>query len=234
MTDRRVVFVTGSRRGIGRFLVEHFIRSGCLVEGCSRESPDWELAGYTHHLADVTDEAAIRAVFGAIARRHGRLDVLVNNAGVAAMNHALLTPLATVRRIMDVNVGGTFLASREAAKLMAKRRYGRIVNLTSIATPLRLPGEAAYAASKAAVESLTRVLAYELAEFGVTCNAVGPTAIATDLLRGVPEETIQRLMERLPLRQLGTYSDVAHVIDFFIHPSSSLVTGQVIYLGGAS
>jgi 3-oxoacyl-[acyl-carrier protein] reductase len=233
MTDREVVLVTGARKGIGRFLAEHFVRKGACVEGCSRETPDWELAGYTHHPVDVADEAQVKEMLASIRRRHGRLDVVVNNAGIASMNHSLLTPAATLDRIMAVNVRGTFLVSRESAKLMQRRRYGRIVNMGTVATPMRLEGEALYAASKSAVVTLTQVLAHELAPFGITCNAVGPTPIATDILRGVPNEKIQAIIDRLAIKRPGRFEDVANVIDFFVKPESDYVTGQILYLGGA-
>jgi 3-oxoacyl-[acyl-carrier protein] reductase len=233
MSDREVVLITGSRKGIGRYLAEHFVQKGALVEGCSREAPDWELEGYTHHRADVLDEDQIRAMFVSIQKRHGRLDVAINNAGIASMNHSLLTPLQTVDRIMDINFRGTFLICRESAKLMQKRRYGRIVNIGSVAAPLRLAGEAVYAASKSAVVTFTQILAHEVGAFGITCNVVAPTPIETDLIRSVPREKLDRLVDRLAIRRMGTYEDVAHVIDFFVHPASSYVTGQVIHLGGA-
>jgi 3-oxoacyl-[acyl-carrier protein] reductase len=233
MTDRSVVLITGARKGIGRKLVEHFLARGSLVEGCSREADDLEAAGYTHHRADVGDEAAVKAVMSSIQRRHGRLDVLVNNAGIASMNHAILTPASMVERIMRTNFTGTFLVSREAAKLMMRRKYGRIVNLSTIAVPMRLAGEAAYAASKAAVETLTRVLAHELGELGITCNAVGPTPIETDLIRGVPKKKIDEIVAALAVKRLGRFEDVVNVVDFFVRPESGYVTGQVVYLGGA-
>jgi len=227
-----VVLVTGARKGIGRFLVEHFLQRGALVEGCSREPSDLQHEHYAHHLADVTNEPQVRAMFSDIRRRHGRLDVVVNNAGIGSMNHVLLTPLSTVERVMATNVMGTFLVCREAAKLMRRGPSGRIVNIGSIATPLKLEGEAVYAASKAAVVTFTQILARELAEFGITCNVVGPTPIDTDLIRGVPGPTMDRLVGRMPLKRLGTFEDVAHVIDFLVHPGSAAVTGQTIYLGG--
>lgn len=233
-TERQVVLITGARKGIGRFLAERFVRNGALVEGCSREPPDWSLEGYNHHLADVADEAQVKAMISAIGKRHGRLDIVINNAGVAAMNHSLLTPLASVDRIFNTNVRGVFLVCREAARLMQRRRFGRIVNLSTVAVPLRLEGEALYAASKSAVEMLTRILAREFGPLGITVNAVGPTPIETDLIRGVPAEKIQKIIDSLAIRRLGRFEDVANVIDFFVRPESDYVTGQVIYLGGIS
>lgn len=234
MAEREVVLITGTRKGIGRFLAEHFAHKGALVEGCSREPSDLELDTYTHHIADVGDETQVKAMFSSIQRRHGRLTIAINNAGIASMNHTLLTPAATVDRVMATNVRGTFLICRESAKLMKKHRYGRIVNIGTIAVPLRLEGEAIYAASKSAIVALTQILARELAEFGITVNAVGPTPIATDLIRSVPQEKIQRIVDNLAIKRLGRFEDVANVIDFFVRPESDYITGQVIYLGGVS
>ena len=149
------------------------------------------------------------------------------------MNHSLLVPFATVERLVKVNFSGSFLVAREGAKLMRKARFGRIVNLTTIAVPLRVEGESVYAASKAAVETMTRIMAFELAEFGITVNAVGPSPVDTDMIRGVPQEAMNRLLGRLAIKRKGTPEDVMNVIEFCIRPESSYVTGQIIYLGGA-
>jgi 3-oxoacyl-[acyl-carrier protein] reductase len=232
MTDQLVVLITGSRKGIGRYLVEHFIQLGAVVHGCSRTSPDWQMPGYIHHLADVTDEAQVKAMFSIIRKQYDRLDIVVNNAGIASMNHMLVTPVDTANKIMNTNVLGTFLISRESAKIMRNRRFGRIINLSSVAVALNLEGEALYSASKSAIEQLTRVMARELAEFSITCNCIGPTPINTDLIKNVSAEKIQALVQRQAIKRLGTFSDVANVIDFLVRPESDFVTGQVIYLGG--
>jgi len=232
MSDAEVVLITGTRKGIGRYLAEHFVRKGALVEGCSRTAPEWELENYMHHCLDVADEAQVKGMLSSIRKRHGRLDVLINNAGVASMNHILLTPVTAVDRIMATNFRGVFLMCREAAQLMRRRRYGRIVNVSTIAVPMRLEGEAIYAASKGAVVTFSRILARELADSGITCNVVGPAPIETDLIRGVPREKIDSIVERLAIKRLGRFEDVVNVIDFFVKPESDYITGQVIYLGG--
>lgn len=232
MSETEVVLITGTRKGIGRHLAEHFVRKGAIVEGCSREAPDWELPNYTHHCLDVANEVQVKALLSSIQKRHGRLDILINNAGIASMNHILLTPAATIDRIMSTNFQGTFLFCREAAKVMRRRRYGRIVNLSTVAVPLRLEGEAIYAASKNAVLTFSQILARELAEFGITCNVIGPTPIETDLIRNVPKDKIELIINQLAVKRLGRFEDVANVVDFFVKPESDYITGQVIYLGG--
>jgi 3-oxoacyl-[acyl-carrier protein] reductase len=227
-----VTLITGTRKGIGRHLAEHYLGLGHRVIGCSRQPADLDHANYRHVTTDVCDEAGVKALFAQLRKQHGRLDNLVNNAGIASMNHSLLTPVETVRRVMDTNLTGAFLFAREAAKVMQKAKYGRIVNFTTVAVALNLEGEAAYVASKAAVEALTRVMARELSEFGITVNAVGPVPIETDLIRAVPRDKIDNLVKRQAIKRLGTFEDVANVVDFFIRPESRFITGQVLYLGG--
>jgi len=233
MDDREVVLITGTSKGIGRFLAEHFVKKGAIVEGCSRKPVEWMLPDYTHHITDVANEAQVKAMISSIRKRHGRLDIVINNAGIASMNHILLMPYVTAKKIVEINFYGTFLICRESAKLMKKHRYGRIINFSTVAVPMRLEGEAIYAASKGAVVTFTQVIARELAEFEITCNTVGPAPIETDLIRGVPAEKINNIVDRLAVRRLGCFEDVANVIDFFVRPESRFVTGQVIYLGGA-
>ena len=229
---RPVTLITGTRKGIGEFLARHYVARGHRVIGCSRSRPEWALDGYHHFETDVTDEARVRELFSMVRREFGGLHNLINNAGIASMNHALLTPIDTLRRVLETNVTGTFLFCREAAKLMQRARRGRIVNFTTVAVPLKLEGEAAYVASKSAVQSLTQVLAREFASFGITVNAIGPTPIETDLIRAVPADKIKGLLARQAIPRMGTCADVANVCDFYLADSSDFVTGQVVFLGG--
>ena len=229
-----ITMITGTRKGIGKFLAEHYLQQGHQVIGCSRTAPDWQHENYTHFLLDVTDENATRQMFADVRRRFGGIDNLINNAGIAAMNHSLLTPIATVKQVLETNVVGTFLFCREGAKLMQARRKGCIINFSTVAVPLNLEGEAVYVASKAAVEGLTRVLAREFAPLGITVNTIGPVPIDTDLIRGVPANKIDQLVARQAIPRLGKPEDVANVADFFINPASNFITGQIVYLGGVN
>ena len=232
MDNDRVILITGASRGIGRFLVEYYTGQGSRVVGCSRHQSEFQHQNYRHFCLDVIDEPEVKAMFAEIGRSYGRLDVLINNAGIASMNHVLLTPLATVKRIFETNTLGTFLFCREAAKLMRRKKSGRIVNFTTVAAALDLEGEAAYAASKSAVATLTRILARELAAFNITVNAIGPTPVKTDLVRSVPAEKLDNLIRRQAIQRYCEFSDISNVIDFFLRPESDFVTGQILYLGG--
>ncbi len=231
MSDRRLL-VTGANRGLGRALVEHYLAAGDRVFGCSRGDSDLVHDNYTHVRLDVADEAAVQQVFAQVRAATGGLDVLVNNAGAASMNPIALTPVKSARRVIETNLVGTFLFTHAAIRLLRSSPAGRIVNVTTIAVPLRLEGEAVYAASKSAVETFTRITAREVAPFGITCNAVGPSPVRTALTERVPEDKMKRLLSRQAIPRWADACDVVNVVDFFLRPESAMVTGQVVYLGG--
>jgi 3-oxoacyl-[acyl-carrier protein] reductase len=230
--DRSVIVITGARKGVGRFLTEHYLQRGYVVIGCSREESDLEMLEYQHFCLDVSDELSVKQMFHEVGRKFGRVDVLINNAGIGSMNHFLSTPLITAQKLINTNFLGTFLFCREAAKLMIRNQSGRIVNFVTAARPLNLEGESVYAATKAAVESLTRILARELAHFKITVNAIGPTLLKTDLIRSVPQEKLDAIISRQAIQRYGEFRDISNVVDFFISPESDFITGQTIFLGG--
>jgi len=232
MGNKKIMLITGTRKGIGKYLAEYYTGNGYQVIGCSRGVIDFKMDNYQHFRLDVSDELSVKKMFIEIRKKYGRLDVLINNAGIASMNHSLLTPISTARKILDTNVIGNFIFSREAAKLMKINRFGRIVNFASFAVPFKLEGEAIYAASKAGVITLTEILSREYADFGITVNSVSPPAVQTDLIRGVPKIKMQKLLQRQAIHRYGEPQEISNVIDFIIKPESEMLTGQSIYLGG--
>jgi 3-oxoacyl-[acyl-carrier protein] reductase len=226
------ILITGTSRGIGLFLARTYADRGWRVFGCARGASALDHERYTHYELDVADEAAVVGMFAGIRRSGAPLYALVNNAGTASMNHVLTTPAGTMSKLWSVNVLGTMLCCREAAKHMALRRRGRIVNCGSVAVPWGLEGESVYTATKAAVEAYSRVLARDLGAYGVTVNTVSPNPVQTDLIAGVPREKMDRLVSRQSIQRYGTVEDVLAVVDFFIAPGSGFVTGQTVYLGG--
>ena len=228
----RVIIITGTRKGIGNYLAQQYLADGDIVYGCSRRNCEIEHPNYKHVRLDVSDEPAVVEFVRNVYKEQKRIDVLINNASMASMNHLLLTPKATAERVFNTNFMGTFLMSRECAKYMIKKKEGRIVNYSTVAVALNLQGELVYSSSKAAIEQLTRVLAGEIGESGVTVNAVGPTPVDTDLIKNVPANKIDELKSRQCIKRLGTFEDVKNVIDFYLRPESNFITGQTIYLGG--
>lgn len=232
MITGEVMIITGTRKGVGKQLTEHYLEKGHVVAGCSRGETTIEHDAYTHFKLDISDERAVKSMVSDVYRRHNRIDVLINNAGTSSMNAIVLTPLSTVDTIFKSNVFGTFLFCREAAKIMMQMKYGRIINITSVAVPLLLEGEAVYAASKSAVETLTRIMGRELGRYNITCNNIGLSLVKTDAIRSIPQNTIQNVIDRLAIKRLAHIDDIVNVIDFLKRAESGYITGQTIYLGG--
>lgn len=220
--------ITGASHGIGEVLANYYQAADHEVIGCGRS----DTGAGDYYKCDITDEDAVARLAACVRREYKTVDVLVNCAGVASMNHFLTTPPWGVRQVMNVNFNGTVFMCQAFARLM--RAGGRIINFTTAATPWHLEGEALYASSKAAVEELTKVLARELASFNITVNAVGPGPVDIGLIRGVSDDKIVALVQRQAIKRRCTVRDIANVIDFFVKPESAFVTGQIVYLGGAA
>ena len=221
--------ITGTSRGLGRALAERLLADGWVVHGFARGPQPLMHERFSAHVVDITDEAAVCAAVATIAES-GRIDLLINNAGAASMNALLLTPGETAERLMRVNYLGTFHCLQSVSKVMVRQRAGRIVNVTTVAVPLSLEGEAAYVASKAAVEALTRVAAKELAASGVAVSALGFGPIDTDLTRAVPKAALAKINDAIG-RPQGT--TMPQAVDYFVSrlASADFKSGSVEYLG---
>ena len=230
----KVVVITGTSKGIGKAMALYYLNKDFVVAGCSRSSSSIDDENYRHFELDITDEKAVVSMVRAIRKEFKKIDILINNAGIASMNHILTTSNESISKLFNTNFLGTFLFTREVAKVMMKEKYGRVINFSTIAKPLRLEGEAVYAASKAAIESFTQTSSKELNSFNITVNAIGPTPIETDLIKAVPKDKIEDLLNKQTIKRFGTFEDIINVIDFFIDDRSSFITGQIIYHGGVN
>ncbi len=234
MTSNRVVVVSGASKGIGKYLVEYYLNKNDFVIGCSRSESEITDKQYEHHCVDISDESSVVSLFNSIRRTHKRVDIVINNAGVNfALSPFLLTSFTAAKATIDINLMGTFLMSREAAKLMMQNSFGRIVNFGSMAVRLEEEGEAIYTASKAAIVSMTRIMAKELQRYGITANIVAPSAIRTDLTDAINQDALKNVLQRNAIKEFGKMSDVSNAIDWLVLPESDAITGQTIYLGGA-
>lgn len=230
----RHLLITGASRGLGRALAEHYLAQGDHVYGCSRGETDLVHPHYQHFEVDIGNDEAVTQFFFKLRRQTKILDGLINNAGVASMNAFALTPPKVFQQIFNINVQGTYLCCQKALGMLQKSAHPRIINFSTVAVPLQLEGESIYAASKSAVETLTRIVAREYGRFGITCNAIGPSPIDTALIRGVPKEKLAALVERQAIKKMASPEDVINVVDFYLRPESDFISGQILYLGGVS
>jgi len=239
----QVAIVTGASRGIGATIARRLARDGyaVIVNYAGSAGPAAEVVqsitaagGQAVAVqADVADPAAARRLFDEAIARYGRVDVLVNNAGVMPPS---LPPLAetddaTFDRLFSINVKGTFNTLREAANRL--QHGGRIVNFSTSVIGLALPGYASYAATKAAVETMTNILAKELRGKAITVNAVAPGPTATELfLNGKTPEVIERMSKMAPLERLGTPEDIANAVAMLVSPDAAWINGQTLRVNG--
>jgi|TARA_B110000503_G_C7009400_1_gene354990 3-oxoacyl-[acyl-carrier protein] reductase len=229
---QKTILITGNRKGIGRYLSEYYLEKGYNVVGCSRSSSDLSHKNYIHFLCDVKKEKEVKTTIRSIKKLNGGVNILINNAGKASLNHSILTPSETVKDLFETNYLGSFLFSRECSKQMIKSKWGRIINFSTIAVPLDLEGEMAYSCSKSAIEKMSRIMSKELSSYNITINTIGPTPVYTDLIKVVPKDKVEEIINMQSIKRFGTFEDISNVTDFFISNESSFITGQKIYLGG--
>jgi 3-oxoacyl-[acyl-carrier protein] reductase len=239
--DKQVAIVTGASRGIGRAIALELARQGATVIGTATSEAGAQAIGAAFAEAgttgrgavlNVNDAAAGEALIDATVKEFGRLDVLVNNAGITQDQLAMRMKDDDWDAVIDTNLRSVFRLSRAVLRPMMKARGGRIINITSVVGSLGNPGQANYAAAKAGVAGLTRALAREIGSRGITVNCVAPGFIDTDMTKTLPEEQQAALKTQIPLGRLGSTDDIAHAVAFLASPQAGYITGTTLHVNG--
>jgi 3-oxoacyl-[acyl-carrier protein] reductase len=241
MSEQKVAIVTGASRGIGFAVAEGLAKAGYNLAICAtREatvnaSADKLRALGAQVLAvvvDVTDGDAVKAFVQATVKEFGRLDVLVNNAGITKDGLAMRMKAADWQAVIDTNLTSVFHASQAALKPMMKARAGRIINISSVVASMGNPGQLNYCASKGGIDAMTRSLAQEVGSRGITVNAIAPGFIATAMTDDLGEDAKKSLETRIPLGRLGSPEDIAASVLFLAGEGGSYISGQVLHVNG--
>lgn len=242
MTEKRAIVVTGGSKGIGRAICLRLAGPHALVyfnygsddqAAIGTETLVREAGGKAvGRQADVTDEAGVKLFLDEVVKEAGRIDVLVNNAGVARDGLLVRMKSADWDAVLDTNLKGAFFCAKIAAKVMLKQRQGRIINISSVVGASGNPGQANYVAAKAGLIGLTKSMAKELASRNITVNAVAPGYVATDMTAGLSDKAKDAMVSQIPLGRPGTPEDVAAAVSFLASEDAAYITGQVIHVNG--
>ena len=240
----QVALVTGASRGIGAAIAHELASRGLIVIGTATSEDGAAkisatlgavpgvAVGTRGAVLNVNDGAAVEALVDGIVKTHGRLHVLVNNAGITRDMLAMRLKDDDWDAVLDTNLKAVFRASRAVMRPMMKQRYGRIISITSVVGASGNPGQANYAAAKAGVAGMTRALARELGSRNITVNCVAPGFIETDMTASLPEEQQKALLGQIPLGHLGKPADIAHAVAYLASPQAAYVTGQELHVNG--
>ena len=242
LLDGKTALVTGASRGIGRAVALCLAAEGARVainyagnvKAAEEVKASVEAAGGTAILcqADIADSAAVEAMIADVVKEFGAIDILVNNAGITRDTLLMRMKDEDFAKVLDTNLKGVFYCTKAVAKLMMKKRSGRIVNMASVIGLVGNAGQANYAAAKAGVIGFSKSVAKELASRGITVNVVAPGFIGTDMTAGLPESVKEKMLTDIPLGRMGEPEDVANAVLFLASDQASYITGQVVNVDG--
>ena len=232
MLEGKIALVTGASRGIGHAIAEELGKQGAKVVGTSTSAEGAKKVPGIGKVLNVRDAAQCDSLIDEVQKAHGDIAILVNNAGITRDNLALRMKDAEWDEVIDTNLRAVFRLSRAVMRGMMKARWGRIINITSVVGASGNPGQANYAAAKAAVVGMTKSLARELGSRNITVNCVAPGFIDTDLTRALSDDQRKALLEHIPLGRLGTPQDVAAAVAYLASPAGGYVTGAVLHVNG--
>ncbi len=232
MLEGKVALVTGASRGIGLAIAGQLLKDGARVIGTSTTEEGAKKVPGAGRVLDVRDAAQCDRLVEEVQKQHGDIAILVNNAGITRDNLALRMKDTEWDEVMETNLRAVFRLSRAVMRGMMKARWGRIVNITSVVGASGNPGQANYAAAKAAVAGMTKSLARELGSRNITVNCVAPGFIDTDMTRALSDDQRKALLEHIPLGRLGTPQDVAAAVAYLVSPGGGYVTGAVLHVNG--
>lgn len=224
-----MIVVTGASKGLGAAICERLKARGNKVFGLARDTRSLEFDGLD---CDVGDYGAVKSAVRAVKKTKEPVEAVINAAGIASMNMVVTTDQSTTERLIFTNLIGTIFVCQLFAPLMLRRKEGSFINFSTIAVPLALKGEAVYAASKSGVEAFSRTFAREMADFGVRVNCIAPGPIQTELLRGITDAQIQKIVSRQIIPKQYEKSDVCDLVELLLDPKSSALSGQVLNVGG--
>ncbi len=238
----KVALVTGASRGIGRACAIALGKAGftVAVNYNSNEAAADEVVNIIKEAgsdamkvkANVADLNEVKAMMREVTKTYGRLDVLVNNAGIVQDEFVLMMTPDTIDKCLDLNIKGYLYCSQQAALKMFSKKKGCIINMSSVSSKLAVPGQSVYSSTKGAVNSMTQTMAKELAPYGIRVNAVAPGFIATDMVDKLPEDKKAQYIDEIPLKRFGRPEEIGDVVAMLASDACSYLTGQVIVLDG--
>jgi 3-oxoacyl-[acyl-carrier protein] reductase len=230
--SRRILLITGTSSGLGKDLSKYFLRKNYIVLGCSRTKSKISSKFYKHRILNLNDEREVRKWVEDIHAKYKKIDYLINNAALIPASYpSILNDKELITRVFETNVISQISIINEVAKKMVKKKYGRIISLSSMSVGLLEEGTSLYSSSKNSLDTYSKILSKELAKANITCNTIAPSMYNTKSFRELGETIINSSKKKLQIKRELKLEEITNVIEFLFKKESVVITGQTIYLG---